>query len=488
SGRSNGRPERFNLAAQVYGDSGDAGSNGHVAVGPPPAAPAVQTAPPSAPAAAPPSPTTGAPASQAVAEGPREPPQGRFRTFDSLRDRGFRWYLLSSLGQMASLNMQMLVRGFLVFELTGSYAALGTLFLVNSVPGLVLSMAGGVIADRVRSKKRVVQVGQVLNGANALVLALLIYTDVLRFEHILVAAVVHGAVMSMMMPARQAMLPEVVGLERLTNAVALNAASMNAMRLMAPSLAGFLIAAFGPAWVYFLITGLYVCATALLAPVPSESRIERGPDGPAAAGAGTRSGGGVGEMVAGVRYIATDPEMRLLLGTAILFAVFSMPYLFLLPGFVASVLEKGPGELGLLMTLTGIGSLAGSIVVASLPAKRRGRVFLLSGVALGISLIAFSASTWFWVTAAIMVVVGVGDAGRQSLSMVLVQAYVQDAYRGRVMAVYMMQRSFATFGTFFVGIAASFVGAQAAIGAIAVVLLVLSGALLLFAPRLRNLD
>ncbi len=419
----------------------------------------------------------------APAQGPPSGGGAVGRTFESLRDAGFRWYLLSTLGQMASLNMQQLVRGFLVFELTGSYAALGTLFLVNSVPGLALSVAGGVIADRVRHKKRVVQIGQLLNGANALVLAVLIYSDVLRFEHILLAAVVHGTVMSMMMPARQAMLPEVVGLERLTNAVALNAASMNAMRLLAPSAAGFLIAAFGPAWVYFMITGLYIYATALLALVPSESRLAREPDERE-----VEARGGFGEMVAGFRYMGSDPAMRMLLGAAILFAVFSMPYLFLLPGFVASVLDKGPGELGLLMTLTGIGSLSGSIVVASLPPKNRGRVFLLSGVLLGVSLVAFSASTWFWVTAAIMVVVGVGDAGRQSLSMVLVQAYVQDAYRGRVMAVYMMQRSFATFGTFFVGIAASLIGAQFAIGAIAVVLIVVAGGMLLFAPGLRDLD
>jgi predicted MFS family arabinose efflux permease len=281
------------------------------------------------------------------------------------------------------------------------------------------------------------------------------------------------------------MLPEVIGRERLTNAVALNAAGMNAMRLLAPSAGGFLIAAFGPHWVYFGITGLYIYASALLMLVPSHSATAD--EGAAGEGA-AKSRGGWGDLVDGFRYIVGDPVLRLLLVTAIVFAVFSMPFLFLLPGFVASVLDAGPQQLGLLMTLMGVGSLLGSMAVAALPARGRGRIFLFSGVLLGVALIAFSISTSFWVTAAIMFVVGIGDAGRQSLSMVLVQVYVQDAYRGRVMAVYMMQRSFATLGTFFVGIAASLVGIQWAIGTLSAALVVAALGLLLLVPRLRDLD
>jgi MFS family permease len=434
--------------------------------------------------------TPATPAAPSTAASPASSGRGgggsSIRTFESLADAGYRWYLLSMLGQMASLNMQQLVRGFLVFELTGSYTALGTLFLFNSIPGLLFSMVGGVVADRVQHKRRVVQIGQLLNGANALVLALLIYFDVLRFEHILIAALAHSTVMSLMMPARQAMLPEVVGLDRLTNAVALNAAGMNSMRLLAPSAAGFLIAALGPQWVYFIITGLYLYASGLLMLVPTENAmLEDGEEPPLSE---PERSSGYRELIDGFRYIAHDPVLRPLLGTAMLFAVFSMPYLFLLPGFVAAVLGEGPGQLGLLMTFTGVGSLAGSILVASLPPERRGRVFLFSGVMLGVTLIAFSASTWFWATAGILVFVGIADAGRQSLSMVLVQAYVQDEYRGRVMSVYMMQRSVATFATFFVGVAASIFGAQIAIGGIAVALVIASLLLLLASSRLREID
>jgi MFS family permease len=382
------------------------------------------------------------------------------------------------LGQMASLNAQGLVRGFLVFELTGSYTALGTVFLVNSIPGLALSIAGGVLADRVRSKKRLVQIGQSLNATNALAVGLLAYFEALTFEHLLVAAVAHGTVMSLMMPARQAWLPEVVGPRLLMNAVALNSAGMNVTRLFAPSAAGFLIAAIGAHAVYFVIVGLYLYAVTLLAPVQTEfPPVQR-----------ERHGGGWRDLREGLRYARMDGRVRPLLGTSVIFAILGMPYQFMLPGFVADVLDEGPDKLGLLMSLAGIGSLAGSLLIASLPSRRRGLLLIVSGIWLGVALIGFSASSWLIVTAPIMLLVGVGDAGRMSLGMVLVQAYSRDDYRGRVMSLFMMQRSFATFFTFFIGLGASLAGPQIAIGVTSVALVVSSAWLLVAAPGLRTLD
>ncbi len=492
------RRERYNLAARVYGSpppphprdrlSGD-GYNLAARVygnGTRPAeTPATRTG---AATLAPPvdggSPVPAAAQLAAPATAPAEA-RRRFslRTFESLGDAGYRWYLLSMLGQMASLNMQQLVRGFLVFDLTGSYAALGTMFLVNSIPGLLLSAVGGVLADRVRRKKYVVQAGQLFNGGNALVLALLLVSDQLIFEHLLVAAAVHGTVMSLMMPARQAMLPEVIGRERLTNAVALSAAGMSATRLIAPSIGGFVIAAAGAAWVYFSITGLYLFATAVLMLVPAESAMATA----GARGREARQGGGFSDLVDGFRYMWRDRTLRTLLWVSILFSVLSMQYLFLLPGIVASVLNRGPGELGLLMAIAGLGSLIGSLGVASLPSRRRGRTFLLASLFLGVALLMFSASSSYWITAALMIAVGIGDAGRLSLSMVLVQEYVRDEYRGRVMSVLMMQRSIATFATFIVGLAAAVVGVQLAIGSLAVGLIV-AALLLLLTRGLSTLD
>jgi len=122
-------------------------------------------------------PTEGAPAGRT----------SRSRTFESLSNRSFRWFLLSALGQMASLRVQNIVRGYLAYQLTGSFAALGTVFLANSISGISLNFVGGVWADRLRQRKSLVQVGQLSSAALGVVLGILVYADLLRFEHLLIA-------------------------------------------------------------------------------------------------------------------------------------------------------------------------------------------------------------------------------------------------------------------------------------------------------------
>ena len=119
--------------------------------------------------------------------------------------------------------------------------------------------------------------------------------------------------------------------------------------------------------------------------------------------------------------------------------------------------------------------------------RRRGLILLLSSVLLGVALLVFSVSQSFLLTSVVMVFIGLGQTGRMSLSNVLLQAYVDNDYRGRVMSVYMMEFSIVSFGVFLVGILAGLVGVQWAIGGTAVALTIVSLGGLLY-PRLRNLD
>ena len=172
------------------------------------------------------------------------PKRSVWRTiFRALEDRNFRWFFVAQFGSFTALNMQMFIRGWLVFELTGSFAALGIMSLANGTAGVVTALFGGVIADRVRQKKHVVQVGQALNTLVVLVVGTLIATDLLRFSHLIVAAMVQGAAMNTMMPSRQALTPEILGMERLMNAIAINTMGMNAARLLMPGFAGWLVGA-----------------------------------------------------------------------------------------------------------------------------------------------------------------------------------------------------------------------------------------------------
>lgn len=406
-------------------------------------------------------------------------------TFASLEQRNFRWFFASLLGNFSSMNMQIFVRGWLVFELTGSFASLGTMSLANGIAGLLTSPIGGIVADRVRQKKFVVQVGQALNATNALGVGLLIRYGALEFYHLVIAAAVHGAVQNAIMPSRQAMTPEVVGMDRLMNALALNTSGMNAARLLMPGLAGFMVGALGagqgdlePAqYVYFAMAALYLWSIAALLPVRIADR---------AVPADRRKP--LEDLVDGVRYIAATPTIRLLLSVHFFMVLFSMTYFMLLPGFAKEVLATGPERLGLMTSLSGIGSLAGSLAIASMPSRSRGLVLLASALLVGVSLLAFAASTSYWLSVGILIVVGVGQAGRMSLSNVLVQSYVDDAYRGRVMSVYTMEFSLMSLGIFAIGLLAQEVGPQVAVAGSAAGLILLSVGLYVFSPAYRQLE
>jgi MFS family permease len=165
----------------------------------------------------------------------------------------------------------------------------------------------------------------------------------------------------------------------------------------------------------------------------------------------------------------------------------SMPYMQMMAGFVKDVLDGGPQSLGFLLSVTGIGSLVGSLAIASMPNRGRGLAYLLSALTLGVALVLFSWSTWLWVTAIVMVVIGLGQAGRMSLSNILLMAYTDPALQGRVMSVYMMEFSMVSFGTFAVGVLAELVGVQWAIGSTAVALIAIALVGLTLVPRVRRL-
>jgi len=429
-------------------------------------------------------PPAGQPAAAARAAGGSLPgakrPRFSPRTFDSLRQRDYRWFFIAMLGQMAAMNMQMLVRGYLVFELTGSFAALGIIGLVSAIPMVLLSLIGGVIADRA-PRKLVLQVGQVANVLLALAVAGLLFADVLRFSHLVVASIVQGTVMALMMPSRQAMIPEVVSPDRLMNAVALNASGMNMMRLLAPAVGGFVVASVGADWSYVLMAALYVTAIVGLIPVPARPAAESAPRP-----RGLRRSGG-SDLADGLRYVVRDPVMFALVSISFVTAILAMPYLMMLPGFVSDVLDGGAGELGVLMGISGAGSLLGSLVIASLPERRRGLLYLLSAIFLGASLLAFSASETFVVASVIMVLVGIGTAGRQTLGNVLLQSYVEDRYRGRVMSIWMTQWGMMSGGTLFVGLVAEAFGIQIALGALSIGLILFALGVLVFVPRVRRI-
>jgi MFS family permease len=452
----------------------------------------------------PPDRTETAVASRPTSAAPAPAPRGRspfaglsqLRTFESFKSTNFRWYFVSMLGVFGAMNSQMIAKGVLTYDLTGSFAALGTLALANAVPGLALSLHGGVIADRL-PKKRIQQVGNTLNALNTASIVIILLAGVMRWEYMIVNAAIQGVIQALMMPARQSMLPDIVYPRQVMNAVALNNAGMNLSRLMVPAGIGLLMEVTDYYWAFIAITGFYVFSTVTLFRVPSkpidippEERTEAQTRLHAAGGhtAKGKSGAGFGDLMEGVRYIRRDQTIRVILIVNFLMVLFSMPYMQMLPGFVKDVLDGGPGLQGLLTSITGVGSLAAALVIASLPSRRRGMIFIVGSMVLGIALVAFSWSTSVAITIPVMLFIGVGQAVRMALSNVLVQAYAEDQYRGRVMSIYMMEMSLVQVGVFGVGVAAEVIGIQWALGLCSAMLVVLSIATIALVPRMRDLD
>lgn len=408
-------------------------------------------------------------------------------TFRSFKNPAFRLLFGAQMGQMAAMNMQMMARVLLVKHLTESPAMAGLVSVAYMLPMLLLSVFGGIIAERVQ-KKYVIAIGQVSTAVFALAIAFALIGGYISKDIpgswwiLVVASVFQGATGGLMMPSRQAIMPEVVGgSEELLNGISLSNLGSNALRIAAPAAAGFLIDGLGvdgfgfPA-IYLAIAGCYLVATGFALALPRTGTVSR------------RGSGTFADIAAGFRYVRNEKTLLWVLGFSLVTVVLSMPYIQLMPFIAEDVLGMGPSGMGILLSVSGVGAIAGSLVLASLPNRKRGLMLLISGVIMGGALVAFSVSTSWALTLVIMVFVGFGQTGRMTLGNTLVQYYVADEYRGRVMSIYQMNFGFTAFGVFAAGMIAESIGVQWAVGGFAVALLVLSAVALFALPRIRRLD
>ena len=256
------------------------------------------------------------------------------------------------LVMMGGMQMQMIARGYLAYELTSSPFLLGVVNSGFAVPLLALSLFGGAFADRLE-RKYIIQFGQAMSAALAILIGVAIHFDVVAWYHLWAASIIQGGLFSFLMPARQAIIPQLVGQERLSNAMALNAAAMSATTLAAPAVAGWAYAYLGAYNVYYIIAGLAVIAFAMTGLIPRTGT-----------GAGRRPAPMIGDIIEGLVYIRRSPLVLILLLMGLATALLAMPFRFLMPIFVVDVYRMGPEAMGLLVTIMG-GGIAGRLVVHS---------------------------------------------------------------------------------------------------------------------------
>lgn len=403
------------------------------------------------------------------------------KTFSSLKNPVFRLYYGGLIGQMSGMNMQMIARSLLVYRLTGSAAILGSMSLASALPMLLLSLFGGVIADRVQ-KKYILIIGQASSALVSLGVALTLSFSYLSADKegswwiLILASVCQGSIMGLMMPARQAMVPEIVGEEHIMNAMALNNFGMNIFRLLAPALAGFLIDIIGFDAIYYLMSGLYFVSLIFVLFIPPTSKIVK------------RSSSTFVDVKEGLQYIRHETAILLVLGFTLLVILLSMPFMFLLPIFTDDILKVGATGMGILVSVSGVGALFSSLVLASLPNKKRGLMMLLGGIMVGMGVAAFAFSSSWHLSLALIAFVGIGQTVYMTLGSTLIQYYVSSRYRGRVMSILMMNFGLTGVGTFFAGVLSESVGVQWAIGGFASVLVIIASLAFALIPQIRRLD
>jgi MFS family permease len=354
------------------------------------------------------------------------PPRRRpAATFAALRHRNYRLWFFGQMFSLFGTWMQQTALGFLVYDLTGSPAYLGTVSFASGVSVWLFMLYGGVVADRVprRSLLLATQSSMMLL---ALALSVLTFTKVVAPWHVLLLAFLLGTANAFDAPARQAIVLELVGRDDLTNAVALNATLFNTAVAVGPAVGGVLYAAMGPGWC-FLINGLSFLA--IIIPL-AMMRISRAV-APAQRVSALRS------MTAGLRYIARNQSITVVIALVTVFSLFAISAATLFPAWAVAILGGDARTNGFLQSARGAGALCGALVIASLGRfSFRGRVLTAGSFLFPLALVLFALMHHLPTSLALLFLAGAAQVMVLNVANAMIQTLTDDSFRGRVMAVY----------------------------------------------------
>ena len=398
-------------------------------------------------------------------------------TFSSLRHRNYRlWFW----GQMVSLFgtwMQVTAQGFLVYELTHSPAYLGYVGFAAGLPSWFLMPLGGVIADRVR-RRTLLLITQMSMMVLALALAALTFLDIVTPWEIVLLAFLLGIANAFDAPARHAFVPDMVGREDLTNAIALNSTIFNSATSIGPAVAGITYALVGPAWC-FMINGVSFLAVIAALSRMKLKLVEREPTGTSA----------FHELKQGIRYLLAHRIIRTLISLIVVTSLFGVSFAVLLPAWAVRVLGGDATTNGWLQSARGVGALIGALIIASLGGFNfKGRLLTLGSFFFPILILAFSFVRHLPLSLVVLVGAGIANIFIFNLANSLVQTLVQDELRGRVMGIYSLTFfGFLPVGALWIGTIAEHFGEPAAVLLNAGIMLFLCLAIALSVPELRRL-
>ena len=384
------------------------------------------------------------------------------------------WF--SMMTGMSGTQMQMLARGILVYDITGSFALTGIVSAGFAPAMLIGSVISGTVTERVerRTMIQATQLGQVVL---ALSIGILVLTDLIIWQHIMVASILQGGIFAFMMPARQVIIPKIVGKKLMTNAMSLNSAAMSFTAMVAPAVGGVLYGVIGAEGVYFLVAALNLAAIGLTGMLP------KFPPDPNAIRRSILS-----NTVEGFVYVRRNRTLISVIAFVAIGTILSMPFRMLLPAISSDVFDASEFKTGVLVALMGVGSLIGALGIAALrQGQRRGLVLISSAFVSAVGLIIFAGFPIYWVGLVIMIFMGIGEAGRFALGQALSMELTDDEHRARVASLFQMTFGLIPIGIVPVSIAMELYGAEQTLFVLGLVLLATSLLSLGLMQRLRRL-
>jgi len=381
-------------------------------------------------------------------------------TFAALRHRNFRLFYFGQLTSLIGTWMQGTAQPWLVYTyLDQPKFMLGVIGAIGMAPVLFLSLLGGVVADRL-DRRRIVIAAQTIFMFLALGLGVLIHLGLIQVWHVALFAAMGGTVSSFEMPARQAMVVELVGKRDLMNAITLNSSSFNAARVIGPAIAGVLIASLGLVGCYYANSASYlaVIVGVLLIRLPRREQP-------------TERISVIDHLREGLRYARGLPALRSVLIMLGVPGIFAMSFPVLMPVFARDILfagvtrEAAARGFGFLLAASALGAVVGGLVMASSSERRDKASWATGGLLLLSSMqIAFSFSTWFWLSFLFAFFAGWGMIAFSASANTLLQTLTPDEYRGRVMGIFaLVWMGSSPIGSLQAGVLAEHLGAPDAV-------------------------
>ena len=378
------------------------------------------------------------------------PPYRPTAPFASLGQRNFRLFITGQFISLCGTWIQGVAQGWLVYQLSDSAFQVGLVSTLGSLPILLFTLYGGVVADRVR-KHRFILMLNWLMLVPVLVAGALVHLGLISVPIIMGLAVIVGTVSAFEVPVRQAFVVEIAGKDNLMNAIALNSSIFNLSRIIGPAIAAALITAFGVAACF------YVNAASYLAVIIGLRMMRM-----TTADAGLR--GGLGSFAEGMQFVLGQPWPRALVILTGTLSIFGFAFIPLLPVFAHDALGVEAAGYGGLLSAIGVGALGAALFVAGFGHRlKRQQTILVAGVLFGVTLTIGAFVGNYLLAIALLLIAGTAMVLNNVLTNTLLQTSAPDHLRGRVMGVYsFLILGLSPFGSLQAGYVAEHLGVRTA--------------------------